>query len=60
MKIEEGNYEQIFAVLEDGTHFRLAERNGRLEVSAWEGTLAIFPTGSNVVELAAVGWGSRA
>ncbi|UKH48342.1 hypothetical protein SEA_LILMAC1015_56 [Arthrobacter phage Lilmac1015] len=52
MRIERSEYTGWDLFLEDGSRFRLYERNARLEISAREGTLAILPTSSNVVELA--------
>ncbi|UAW09439.1 hypothetical protein SEA_KLEVEY_54 [Arthrobacter phage Klevey] len=52
MRIEPGAYTGHDVYLEDGSRFKLYERHGRLEITANEGTLAILPTSSNVVEIA--------
>ena len=54
MRIEEGDFGQTFAILSDGTKIRLHERRGRLELTAYDGALVLYPTSSNVVEVTAI------
>lgn len=42
-----------------GAHYRLNERDGRLEVRVQDGGVAVHPRGANAVEIAAVDWDGR-